>query len=192
MRMAAKEGLRTRSVDILEQTKAHQYACRLRRGCRPRRTLLQTEERGLPGTMAGSNLVQLPFVLERIDEAVDVGHRCPDEVQASENDVRVRVYGAGGLQNLLNARVRAAIDQHQAVRSFDGESELGELQGARNLGNGVHQKNAWSDFSESIDEDEVARVVEFAGAEMFGIGSVEITHLGGQGRLGPEERLRKF
>jgi len=35
-------------------------------------------------------------------------------------------------------------------------SELGELEGARNLGNGVQQKNTWSDFSEFIDEDEVA------------------------------------
>src|SRR5216683_1904314 len=153
---------------------------------------LQAEKRGFAGAVAGSDFVEFPFIFERIDEEVDVGHGRPDEVQAAENDVRVRVYGAGGLQYLLDAGVRATIDQHQSVRSFDGESELGELEGARNIGNGVQQKNAWSDFREFIDEDEVARVVEFAGAKMFGIGSVEITHFGGQGRLGPEEHLRKF
>jgi len=48
-------------------------------------------------------LIEFPFILEGVDEAVDVGHGCPHEVQAAENDVRVRVYGAGGLQYLLDA-----------------------------------------------------------------------------------------
>src|SRR5882762_3028955 len=142
-------------------------------------SLLQAQEGGFPGAVAGSDFIEFPFIFERIDQAVDVGHGCLDEVQAAENDVRVRVYGASGLQNLLDAGMRAAIDQNQSVRSFDGESELGEFKGARNLGNGVQQKNTWSDFSQFIDEDEVARSVEFAGAEMFGISSVEITHFDG-------------
>src|SRR5713101_1262882 len=153
---------------------------------------LQTEKRGFAGAVAGSDFVEFPFIFERIDEAVDVGHGRPHEVQAAENDVRVRVYGAGGLQYLLDASVRAAIDQHQSVGSFDGESEFGEFEGARNIGNGVQQKNAWGDFGEFIDEDEVADLVEFAGAEMFGIGGVEITHFGGQGRLGAIEHPRKL
>src|SRR6267143_6331541 len=88
--------------------------------------------------------------------------------------------------------MRAAIDQNQSVRSFDGESELGELEGARNLGNGVQQKNAWSDFHEFIDEDEVAGVVEFSCAGVLGIGAVEIPHFRRQRRFGAEERRRQL
>src|SRR4029077_17752002 len=155
-------------------------------------SFLQTQERRLSGAVTGSDFFEFPFVLQVIDEEADVGHGCSDEVHAAENDVCVRVYGAGGFEDLLDAGVRAAIDQHQSVGSFDGESELGELEGARNIGNGVQQKNAWSDLREFIDEDEVADVVEFAGAKMFGIGGVEITHFGGWGRLGPGEHLRKL
>src|SRR6266478_1589929 len=155
-------------------------------------SFLQTQKRRFAGAVTGSDFVQLPFVLEGVDEPVDVRQGCLDKVQPAENDVRVRVHGAGGLQYLLNARVRAAIDKNQSVRPFNGKCELGELEGARNLGNGVHQKNTWSDFSEFIDEDEVAGVIEFAGVGMRGIGPVEIAHLGGQGRLGTEERGGNF
>jgi hypothetical protein len=55
-------------------------------------SLLQTEERGLPGTMAGSNLVQVPFILERIDEAVSKRMRLPSFSMRAENpQSRVRV-----------------------------------------------------------------------------------------------------
>ena len=66
---------------------------------------LQAQESGFPGAVAGSDLIEFPFIFERIDEAVDVGHGCLDKVQAAENDVRVRVHGAGGLQYLLDAGV---------------------------------------------------------------------------------------
>ncbi len=78
------------------------------------------------------------------------------------------------------------------MRPFDGESKLRKLQGAGDPGDGVHQKNSWSGFREFVNEDKMASVVEFAGAGMLGIGSVEIAHFSGQRRLGPEERRRKF
>jgi len=133
-------------------------------------SLLQAQEGGLPGAVAGSDFIEFPFIFERIDQAVDVGHWRLDEVQAAENDVRVRVHGAGGLQNFLDAGVRAAIDQNQSVRSFDGESELGELESAaESWKRCTPEENPRSDFSEFIDEDEMARVVEFACAAVLGI-----------------------
>src|SRR5271168_4962331 len=111
-------------------------------------------------------------------------------MQTAEDDVGMRVDSRGGLENFFNAGVRAAVDQNQAARAFDGESDLGEFQHAGNFGDGVDEKDAGGNFSELIDEDEMADVIEFTEMRMFGIGAIEIAHFRGQGRLGAEVRLR--
>ena len=113
-------------------------------------------------------------------------------VQATENDMRVRVHGACGLQDFLDTGVPAAIHKNQPVRSFDSECKLRQLDGARNLGNGVPQKNPWSDFCAFVDKDKMTSIAEFARAYVFRVGSIEIAQFCAQGRLGAEEGRKNF
>src|SRR6266446_10667262 len=84
-------------------------------------SFLQTQERRLSGAVTGSDFFESPFVLQVIDEEVDVGHGCSDEVHAAENDVCVRVYGAGGFLDHPDATVRYALSLHDALPIFTRE-----------------------------------------------------------------------
>lgn len=147
---------------------------------------LEAGEGWFAGAVARGDSLHIPFRLEVGNELVDFVFGSVDEVEAAEDNVDAGIYCSGGLQDFFDAGVRAAIDEQEAVRLFDGEGEFRHFEETFALRDRGHEKNSWRDFGQCADQDEISGVIEFSGIEIVGIGAIEVAHFGGQGSVGAE------
>src|SRR6185503_21028668 len=92
-------------------------------------------ERRLSGAMARSYRFHLPGVMQARHHFLDIGIRRSDQMHPARNQADVTVEGGRGPDNVLDARVRASDNQHDAVRRLDGERQLAKLQRPGLVGN---------------------------------------------------------
>ena len=129
--------------------------------------LLQGGEGRFAGAVAGGDVIQLVGVMQRVGNLLDDWILRYHQAEPASNKVNVRI-DLGRLSNYgLNAGVRAAHHQHQAVRRVDGQRQLLQFFGSWRIGNQGDQRDAGCHFRGLVDQLNI-------GARKHGAGSIKI------------------
>ena len=77
-------------------------------------------------------------------------------MESARDEVNTRIDRSRGLHNPVDARMRAANDDHDAFRRIDGQRQLAQFQRARFVRNQRDQGDVGSNLSIPVDELEVS------------------------------------
>src|SRR6185295_59370 len=115
-------------------------------------------ERGesrLAGAVSRRDVADLVRVAQVRSDLVDLVVLGDDQMQTAGDETDARVDLRGGLDDLVDAGVRAAHHDDQSVGRVDGERQLAQLQRPRLVGDKRDEVDSGRDLGGPVDELEV-------------------------------------
>src|SRR5260370_10884044 len=104
----------------------------------------------------------------------------------------VRVYFGGGFEDLIVSCVRASIHNDQDLWAANRHRDFTKFEGAGDLRDGGHKKNARCDLRGGIDSDKVSLGPRRASREHFWRIAVKVARVCRQGFVFAIEGIRRF
>src|SRR5688572_4580751 len=137
----------------------------------------ERREAGLAGAVARRDALQVQRIVQHPGDTLDLLARRQDEMESANGCVELPVDLRCGVENLLDAGMRASNHDRQALRGSDGERHFVHLPCARFVGPGGQHEKTGNDFRGPGHDPEVASPPGSAAAHFVGILTVEVAHV---------------